>query len=69
MNTDIDRIAARLAGLRKEIEYHNYRYYVEADPAISDEEYDRMFRELLELEREHPELAAPRPALLLEIGH
>jgi DNA ligase (NAD+) len=59
VNTDIDRIAARLAGLRKEIEYHNYRYYVEADPAISDEEYDRMFRELLELEREHPELAAP----------
>jgi DNA ligase (NAD+) len=59
VNPDIDRIAARLAELRREIEYYNYRYYVEDDPVISDEEYDRMFRELRELEREHPELAAP----------
>jgi DNA ligase (NAD+) len=58
VNTNIDLVAARIAELRKEIEYHNYRYYVEDDPVISDEEYDRMFRELRELEREHPELAS-----------
>lgn len=58
MNINIDQVAARIAELRKEIEHHNYRYHVENDPAISDEEYDRMFRELRELEREHPELAS-----------
>ena len=52
-------IATRAAQLRKEIEYHNYQYHVLDSPAISDEKYDRMFRELLELEREHPELASP----------
>jgi DNA ligase (NAD+) len=59
VNTNIDQVAARIAALRKEIEVHNYRYYVENDPVVSDEEYDRMFRELRELEREHPELASP----------
>ncbi|MGD0309267.1 MAG: NAD-dependent DNA ligase LigA [Acidobacteriota bacterium] len=59
MNTNIDKVAARIADLRKEIEVHNYRYYVENNPVVSDEEYDRMFRELRELEREHPELASP----------
>src|SRR5713226_8271318 len=56
---DIDRIAARIAQRRQKIEYHNYRYYVLNDPEISDAEYDRMFRELLELEKAHPELASP----------
>ncbi len=56
---DIDRIAARIGELRQKIEYHNYRYYVLDDPEISDAEYDRMFRELLELEEAHPELASP----------
>jgi DNA ligase (NAD+) len=59
VNNNIDRIAARIAELRKEIEVHNYRYYVENNPTISDEEYDRLFRGLRELEREHPELASP----------
>jgi DNA ligase (NAD+) len=58
VDTDIDRVAARIAELRKEIEYHNYRYYVLDDPGISDPEYDRLFRELLELEAAHPELAS-----------
>jgi DNA ligase (NAD+) len=54
-----DQVAARVAELRKEIEYHNYRYYVVDDPVISDQEYDRLFRELVELEKEYPELASP----------
>ncbi|HWC76186.1 MAG TPA: NAD-dependent DNA ligase LigA [Blastocatellia bacterium] len=56
---DIDRVAARMAELRQKLEYHNYLYYVKDAPEISDAEYDRMFRELLELERAHPELASP----------
>lgn len=56
---DIDRIAARIGELRQKLEYHNYLYYVKDDPEISDAEYDRMFRELLELEKAHPELASP----------
>lgn len=57
--SDLKRAAARVAELCKEIEYHNYRYYVLDDPVISDQEYDRLFRELLELEQQHPELASP----------
>ncbi|MBP1601112.1 MAG: ligase, partial [Acidobacteria bacterium] len=59
MDRDIDRASARVAELRKEIEFHNYRYHVLNDPVISDEEYDRLFRELLELEAEYPELSSP----------
>ncbi len=59
MDRNVDQVAARVAELRKDIEYHNYRYYVLDEPVISDEEYDRLFRELVELEREFPELASP----------
>ncbi|RPI24410.1 MAG: NAD-dependent DNA ligase LigA [Acidobacteria bacterium] len=59
MGKDIDRIVARIGELRNQIEYHDYRYYVQDDPAISDAEYDRLFRELVELERENPELSSP----------
>ncbi len=45
--------------LRREIEKHNYQYYVLDDPLISDAEYDRLFRKLLELEKRNPELASP----------
>lgn len=49
----------RLAALRAEIEYHNYRYYVLDDPVIPDAEFDRLMRELLELEAAWPELVTP----------
>ncbi len=45
--------------LRKEINYHNYRYYVLDDPVISDAEYDRLFRRLQELEEQFPDLITP----------
>ncbi len=48
--------AARAAELRQALEYHNYRYYVLDSPEISDSEWDRMFRELQEIEEAHPEL-------------
>lgn len=49
----------RIEKLREEINYHNYRYYVLDSPEISDAEYDRMMRELEELESEFPELVTP----------
>ena len=42
--------------LRREIEHHNYLYYVEAAPEISDREFDRLLQRLRELEEKHPEL-------------
>ncbi|MCX7601000.1 MAG: NAD-dependent DNA ligase LigA [Meiothermus sp.] len=49
----------RVAELREQIRYHNYRYFVLNDPQISDAEYDRLLRELKELEEAHPELITP----------
>ena len=49
----------RLAKLRREINYHGQRYYVHDDPVIPDVEYDRMFRELLDLEEQFPKLVTP----------
>ncbi|PYP44754.1 MAG: DNA ligase, partial [Gemmatimonadetes bacterium] len=51
--------AARAAELRRLIERANYAYYVLDKPEISDAEYDRLFRELQELEAKHPELRTP----------
>jgi len=52
-----DALRARAARLREEIERHNHSYYVLDDPLISDAEFDRLFRELQELESAHPELS------------
>jgi DNA ligase (NAD+) len=46
----------RLGVLRDELAYHAHRYYVLDQPVIADAEYDRLFRELLELEEKFPEL-------------
>jgi len=53
---DIDRASQRASQLRQKLEHHNYRYHVLDDPVISDEKYDHMFRELVVLEQEYPEL-------------
>ncbi len=50
---------ARIAKLRERINYHNYRYYVLADPVISDAEYDELVAELRRLEAEHPQWVTP----------
>ena len=52
-------VAARAATLRERLEDASHAYYVLDAPLMSDAEYDRMFRELQELEREHPELQTP----------
>ena len=56
--------AERAAWLRGEIERHNYAYYVLDAPSIPDAEYDKLFRELVALESDHPELrSADTPTL------
>ena len=51
--------AQRARRLREEIERHNYLYYVLDAPLIPDAEYDRLFRELQDLEARYPELCSP----------
>lgn len=55
MKTDRERIDT----LRKLLEYHNYKYYVENAPEITDFEFDRLMHELEALERTHPEWYDP----------
>src|SRR5512141_2770111 len=45
----------RLAELREQINFHNYRYHVLDDPVISDVEYDRLLVELRQIEADHPD--------------
>ena len=52
-------IREKIEELRRQLEYHNFRYYVENAPEISDFEFDTMMRELQDLERAHPELSDP----------
>jgi len=55
MHSDIQD---RITTLREQIERHNRLYYEQAEPEISDREYDALYRELAELEASHPELAS-----------
>lgn len=52
-------IEQRIAALRREIRHHDHLYYTKDRPEISDAEYDRLFRELAELETAHPDLVTP----------
>jgi DNA ligase (NAD+) len=54
-----EEIVKRVEALRREIEYHNYRYYVLDEPVISDAEYDALLAELRALEAAYPELITP----------
>ncbi len=49
----------RVERLRKDIAYHNYRYYVLDDPVVGDSQYDDLMLELRRLEEQHPELVTP----------
>jgi len=56
---DREKAKKRIEELRREIEYHNHRYYVLDDPVISDGEYDVLMSELQGLEGRHPGLISP----------
>ena len=49
----------RAEKLRAEIQHHNTLYYINAEPTISDNEYDKLYRELTEIETTYPELITP----------
>lgn len=52
-------IEARVAELRELVDYHNRRYHEDDDPEISDAEYDELYRELVDIETQYPELVTP----------
>ncbi len=54
----------RILELRSLLDHHNRLYYTKAAPEISDAEYDRLFRELEELEKKHPEFHHPNSPTL-----
>lgn len=54
-----DKARQQAEQLRQQLSEHNYRYYVLDDPTVPDAEYDRLFRQLQDLEAEYPELQSP----------
>jgi DNA ligase (NAD+) len=56
MSTGVQK---RLDTLREELHRHNHLYYIEARPQISDRDYDRLMQELIDLEKQHPDLITP----------
>ncbi|MBL0123262.1 MAG: NAD-dependent DNA ligase LigA [Betaproteobacteria bacterium] len=50
---------ARVRELRRELDTHNYNYYVLDEPTIADAEWDKLFRELVALETQYPQLVTP----------
>ncbi len=54
-----EAVRSHLQALKSEIERHNRLYYQEAVPEVSDLEYDALMREIQDIEREYPQLAAP----------
>ena len=52
-------VRARIEQLREELHAHNHRYYVLADPVVSDREFDALLEELVGLEASHPEWKDP----------
>ena len=52
-------VTARIEALREQLHRHNYLYYTENRPEVSDAEYDRLWRELVTLEEAHPDLVTP----------
>ncbi|MFZ9848259.1 MAG: NAD-dependent DNA ligase LigA [Flavobacteriales bacterium] len=52
-------IQQKITQLSKELEEHNYRYYILSNPIVSDYQFDMMLKELQDLEEKHPEFASP----------
>ncbi|MDR1809488.1 MAG: NAD-dependent DNA ligase LigA, partial [Prevotella sp.] len=55
----MDNPELQIKKLRKALDEHNYNYYVLSNPVISDSEFDRLMKELTELEAQYPEYADP----------
>jgi DNA ligase (NAD+) len=57
--TGIEQARRKIEDLTRQVEHHRFCYYVLDRPEVSDAEFDRLFNELLQLEREYPEMAVP----------
>ncbi len=57
--TQLRKDSSRIGQLREQLNHHSYLYYVLDNPEIPDSEYDRLYRELQQLEQEHPALITP----------
>lgn len=51
--------SGQIEKLREQIRHHDYKYYVENKPEISDQAYDKLMRQLIELEKSYPQLITP----------
>jgi DNA ligase (NAD+) len=65
---NLDELAQEVDELSRQINEHNYRYYILDSPLISDAEYDRLFKKLQALEAKHPELISPHSPTQ-RVGH
>ena len=59
MTAEKEKAMARVQELVEQIRYHDYKYYAENSPVISDYEYDMLMKELKELEKKYPEFVLP----------
>ena len=57
--SDLNDIQNQISELRKQLNYHNYRYHVLDSPEISDAEYDALMQQLRKLEEQYPQLLTP----------
>ncbi|MFN9605215.1 MAG: DNA ligase LigA-related protein, partial [Planctomycetota bacterium] len=55
----LDEARTTIESLRSEIRTHDYKYYVLAEPTITDLEYDRLLKQLMQLETDWPQLSSP----------
>src|SRR3954469_6564391 len=52
-------IEKRIKALRQQIHHHNHLYYIESRPEVSDREFDKLLQELIDLEKQRPDLITP----------
>lgn len=57
--TNLVQVKEEIEKLRQEIELHNYKYYVEDNPILTDAEYDRLWQKLFSLEEQYPQFKDP----------
>ncbi|MBU4310788.1 NAD-dependent DNA ligase LigA, partial [bacterium] len=56
---NVEKIKKEIERLREEIRYHDYKYYIENQPVISDKEYDALMQKLIKLEEKYPQFITP----------
>ena len=61
-------VESKLEDLRRQLNEYSYRYHVLDDPVVPDAEYDRLYQELVELERKHPDLVIPADSPTQRVG-